>query len=211
MVAAVFCLSLGLLDNALVNANSISFQTARDCNSNAIISCGSLTTVQLISAYNSNSYAQKVYTYFGISSNDIKNLPTTATAGHVDKHGNVYLDGHSSPVATNAITVGRQNTAGSQTLSSSGATFYTRPLSLALTTNSADAFVVMDKARPLMPADNKTKATYVPDELTVLNLDNLHSNAYVRSLKTLYISPDMRINKLLAQMLNDRITAQNQA
>lgn len=67
-----------------------------------------------------------------------------------------------------------------------------------------------DKARPLMPADNKTKAAYVPDELTVLNLDNLHSNAYVRSFKTLYISPDMRINKLLAQMLNDRITALTQ-
>jgi hypothetical protein len=67
-----------------------------------------------------------------------------------------------------------------------------------------------DEARPLMPADNKSKATYVPDELTMLNLDNLHSNAYVRLFRALNISPDMRINKLLAQILNDRITARSQ-
>ena len=143
MVAAVFCLGFAGLDNALANASTISFQTARDCNTNAIISCGSLTTGQLIGAYNSNSYAQKVYAYFGISSSDIKNLATTAAAGHVDKNGNVYLNGRSSAVATNAMTAGRQDTVGSKTLSSSGANFYTRPLGLALTTNSADAFVVM--------------------------------------------------------------------
>jgi hypothetical protein len=145
MVAAVFGLGFVGLDSVIVNAGNISFQTARDCNSNAVISCGSLTTGQLISAYNSSSYAQKVYAYFGISGNDIKNLPTTAAAGHVDKHGNVYLDGRSSPVAANAITAARQYTAGSQAVSSHDANFYTLPLSLALNTNTADAFVVMDK------------------------------------------------------------------
>jgi hypothetical protein len=143
MVAAVFCLGFAGLDNALANASTISFQTARDCNANAIISCGSLTTGQLISAYNANSYAQKVYAYFSISSSDIKNLATTAAAGHVDKNGDVYLDGRSSAVATNAITAGRQNTTGSKAVSSGGTKFYTRPLSTALTTNTADAFVVM--------------------------------------------------------------------
>jgi hypothetical protein len=145
MVAAVFGLGFVGLDSVIVNAGNISFQTARDCNSNAIITCGSLTTGQLISAYNTNSYAQKVYAYFGISGNDIKNLPTTAAAGHVDKHGNVYVDGRSSPVAANAITAARQYTAGSQAVSSKGANFYTLPLNLALATNTADAFVVMDK------------------------------------------------------------------
>ncbi|HUD10355.1 MAG TPA: hypothetical protein VMR28_01635 [Candidatus Saccharimonadales bacterium] len=143
VVSAVFCLSFAGLDNALVNASNISFQTARDCNSNAIISCGSLTTGQLISAYNSNSYAQKVYGSLGINSNDIKNLAPTATAGYVDKNGNVYLNGRPSPVATNAMTAGRQDTVGSKALSSGGVNFYMSPLSLALTTNSVDAFVVM--------------------------------------------------------------------
>jgi hypothetical protein len=129
----------------VVHADNVSFQTARDCNANAIINCGSLNVGQLTSAYNANPYAQKVYSYFGISSSDIKNLPSTARAGHVDKNGNVYLNGRSATVATSAITAGRQNTSGSKAVKSEGVTFYTRPLSAAITTNSADAYVVMSK------------------------------------------------------------------
>ena len=63
-----------------------------------------------------------------------------------------------------------------------------------------------DEPRPLSRLENKVDdPTYVPDESTSLHLDNLHSNAST-VFQTLRVSPDARINILLAQLLNDRIT-----
>jgi hypothetical protein len=62
-----------------------------------------------------------------------------------------------------------------------------------------------DESRPLSRSENKVDdPTYVPDESTVLHLDNLHSNAS-SVINGVRASTDMRINILLAQLLNDRI------
>ena len=64
-----------------------------------------------------------------------------------------------------------------------------------------------DESRPLTPLENKVDdPTYIPDESTVLHLDNLRSNV-VSFSKAIRVSPDTRINTLLAQLLNDRIAA----
>ncbi len=63
------------------------------------------------------------------------------------------------------------------------------------------------ESRPLTRLENKVDdPTYIPDESTTLHLDNLHSNVLSFS-QALRVSPDTRINTLLAQLLNDRITA----
>src|SRR5665213_4533959 len=88
-VVAVLLVCLGLigLDTAYGGASSISFNSTRECDSNAIIKCGALTSDQVVSAYTASSYVQKVYTYFGITKSDIQNLATTFRAGTVTKNG----------------------------------------------------------------------------------------------------------------------------
>lgn len=137
------CLCFVGLDIAQVSASTISFDSARECDSNAIIKCGALSTNQVVSTYTASSYAQKVYTYFGITKNDIQNLSTTARAGTVNKNGNVYINGNSTPVATNATSAGAQNIKGGTKVTTDDVTFYKRPLSAVVTSNSLDAFIVM--------------------------------------------------------------------
>lgn len=61
-----------------------------------------------------------------------------------------------------------------------------------------------EEPRPLRPEENKRDpATYVPNELTSLNLDNLHANA--SRFNRLGTSPNMRVNTMLTQLLNSRI------
>lgn len=143
VAVSLVCLCFVGLGIAQVSASTISFDSARECDSNAIIKCGALSTSQVVSKYKASSYAQKVYAYFGITKNDIQNLSTTARAGTVNKNGNVYINGKSKPVAVNAISAGAQNIKDGTKLTADGVTFYKRPLSAAVTSNSLDAFVVM--------------------------------------------------------------------
>jgi hypothetical protein len=96
-----------------------------------------------MNAYDSSAYVQKVWRSFGISKTDIANLPTTAVAGKVTATGNVYVDGQSRPVATGALTGGRENIKGSTAVTVEGITFYKRPPSVSFQQNSLPAFVSM--------------------------------------------------------------------
>lgn len=139
VIALMMC--LGLVISPTVSAISIGGPS--DCDNNAIINCGAHSTAALKQAYNSSAYVQKVFAYFGISGADMANLASTDVAGRVTKDGKVFVDGQSQAVATNAVTGGRQNIAGSNAVNFQGAVFYARPPSVSFQQASLPAFVSM--------------------------------------------------------------------
>lgn len=136
-----------LLGAAPVSAQNISVGGPSDCDDNAIIRCGAHSTTELMNAYNGNTYVQAVYRDFGIHSSTMQSFADTTMAGRVTKDGNVYVDGQSQPVATGAMTGGRQNMAGSTRVSSGGAVYYRRPPSVSFAQQSLPAFVSMSNGR----------------------------------------------------------------
>ncbi len=152
LAAAVLATALiggNALTPAVAHAANLSFNTVTDCDANAVIRCGTVTTAQLISRYNngdgtnSATSIHNIFSYFGISSSSIQSIGSTAVAGHVTKSGAVYVDGTTAAVATNAVTAGRQNIAGSTAVTFNGTTFYKRTPSVSFQSNSLSAFVVM--------------------------------------------------------------------
>jgi hypothetical protein len=146
-------------------AGAVSVGGPSDCDSNAIIRCGAHSTSALISAYQSSNYVQKVFAFYGISSNDMSNLPSTDKVGRVTKGGDVFIEGQSRPVATNAITGGRQDMPGSTRVNFEGAVFFKRPPSASFQQESLPAFVSMSNGRfqfaVLASCGNAIKATPV--------------------------------------------------
>ncbi|MEO8104757.1 MAG: hypothetical protein ABI602_00270 [Candidatus Saccharibacteria bacterium] len=151
-VATALALTLvggNALTPAVAHAANLSFNTVTDCDANAVIRCGAVTTGQLISRYNngdgSNSATSihNIFSSFGISSSAIQSIGSTAVAGHVTKSGAVFIEGNSVAVASGAVTAGRQNISGSTTVTVNGTTFYKRPPSVSFQSNSLSAFVIM--------------------------------------------------------------------
>ena len=139
---------LSILFMVLAFAASFIFATAasaqssqRDCDANAVLRCGALTTGEVNRKYSSTSDAKTIFLHHGISSADVENMPSTAKRGHVTKDGKVLVNGET--VATNAKTSGRQNMPGSTKVSKNGATFYSRPPSASFQQDKLDALVVM--------------------------------------------------------------------
>lgn len=132
---AVALLGVGII-STVTEAN-----VARDCDANAVMYCGALTTAEVNQKYDANPSTRDIFNYFGISGTEVNNLHTTAVTGTVTKSGNVIVDG--KVVATNAITAGRQNMPGSTQVSHGGTTFYTRPPSVSFVPPSLEAFVVV--------------------------------------------------------------------
>jgi hypothetical protein len=147
---------------------ALSIVSARDCDSNAVINCGALTTKELQDDYDSKG-VPAIYSYFGISSTDIKNINSTAVAGQVHKNGTIVVNG--ATVATGAITAGRENIAGSTKVSSGGITFYKRSPSVSFRVESLSAFVVMKDGQfafaILGACGNPVMATPVPKKTPV--------------------------------------------
>jgi len=133
--------------SAAVGAASISVGGPSDCDNNAIIRCGAHTTSQLTTSYQQSSFAQKVYRDFGIASSDMQQLATTNQVGRVTKSGDVYISGRAKPVASNAMTAGRQNMAGSVGVTSGGITYYKRAPSVSFSQDSLPAFVAMNNGK----------------------------------------------------------------
>lgn len=122
-------------------AGALSISSARDCDSNAVINCGALTTKELQDRY-SRSGVAAIYNHFGISSSDISKVNNTAVAGQVHKDGRITVNG--TAVATGAITAGRENISGSTKVTSGGVTFYKRAPSVSFRPDSLSAFVIME-------------------------------------------------------------------
>lgn len=139
--------------NSNAHAANISFNTPRDCNSNAVMYCGATSLSQLqsqyyhgVAGYSGNggkAYSiQDIYHAFGISPNDISNMSNNAVAGYVTKSGNVYL-ANGKLVATDVMTAGRTDFPGSTKVKYGATTFYERPPRVSFESNSISAYVVM--------------------------------------------------------------------
>ncbi|HET7320790.1 MAG TPA: hypothetical protein VFI84_04395 [Candidatus Saccharimonadales bacterium] len=120
-----------------------------NCDDNAVLYCGALSSDNLIHKYDNGdgkNSAQSIhdiysYTKFGITSTEVHAIGSTAVAGTVTKTGNVIVGG--KVVATNAMTAGRQQLSGGTKTSSGGTTFYVRSPSVSFTQDTLDAYVVM--------------------------------------------------------------------
>ncbi len=168
MVVGAFVGIIGIMITHMVApVSALSLSAPRDCDSNAVISCGALTVSELQQHYGAKSVVA-IYNYFGITSKDIKAMNKTAVAGRVYKNGNVTIG--KTTVATNAITAGRENIAGSKKVTSGGTTFYTRAPSVSFHPDSIAAFIVMEdgqfKFAILGPCSNPVTATAVAKKST---------------------------------------------
>lgn len=146
--ASVFgILIFAILGFGLLNAHQAHAASGVNCDNNAVVFCGTSSVDNLISKFNngdghnSASSIHHIYSWFGISSSDVQSMATSAQVGSVTSSGDVSVDGHL--VATNALTGGRQNIAGSSEQNSQGTIFFTRPPSVSFLSNSLSAFVVM--------------------------------------------------------------------
>lgn len=174
------------------STQAVSFPNSiTNCDNNAVIRCGALSASDVVQAYNSDSYTQKVYQSFNISSSDIQNLPANAVAGTVTKSGNVIVDGKT--VATGAMTAGRANMPGSTQITTQGITLFKRTPSVSFQQDSLDAYVVMSnnqfKFAILPSCGNPISATPVPPpkpqpqpqataQCTSLSLNKLDTRKY---------------------------------
>lgn len=113
-----------------------------DCSANSVIKCGTYTLNELRSAYNGDKTpgTQNIFSWFGITSDTINHA--AVKDGYVTKSGTITVDGQ--VVATDALTAGRQNIAGSTKRVHNGTTFYTRTPSVSFRSNSLSAFVFFD-------------------------------------------------------------------
>jgi hypothetical protein len=127
-----------------MHVNALSISSPRDCDNNAVINCGALTTTELRQRYGNKGVAT-IYNHFGITAKDISAVDNTAVAGLVHKNGNVTVAG--KVVATNAITAGRKDISGSAKVTSDGVVFYKRAPSVSFRPSSLSAFVIMENGK----------------------------------------------------------------
>lgn len=160
---------LGMSTMALQpKAAALSIGGPYDCTANSVMWCGAKDTQAIQNNYNhgdghnSAKTIQEIYDQFGITSSDISSINTTAVAGSVTKYGDVYVD--NQLVATNALTAGRGNEAGSTPVHlKDGFTFYERKPIVSFKKDSLTAYVVMQngqfKFAMLSACGNPIKAT----------------------------------------------------
>ncbi|HVC36021.1 MAG TPA: hypothetical protein VNE40_01055 [Candidatus Dormibacteraeota bacterium] len=151
--------TFAVLTAGFLAINSAQAASPVDCNNNAVIYCGATTISSLINKYdNGDGHNSTVSIHnildsnrtpgqFNITSQDIHNMAkepsgTEVFAGSVTKSGDVFISGKSQPVATDAITAGRQDISGSTKETNNGTTFYVRPPSVSFVTSPLSAFVV---------------------------------------------------------------------
>lgn len=120
---------------------AVSFNGTRNCDGNAVMYCGAMSTSEVTSKFNASATIRDIYSYFGINGQSIASMPADAVAGQVTKSGDVVVNGQ--VVATNALTAGRSYIAGSARAKVGDTVFYTRHPSVSFLNNSLSAFVVM--------------------------------------------------------------------
>lgn len=162
MKRRVYIFTIALIMSSLLlpvlNGTAASAIT-RDCDDNAVVHCGTLTLDELKSNYKGDIKA--VYTYFGISSGMLS-ATTRIKDGYVTKSGEVLIG--DEVVASDAVTVGREDMPGSSAITAGGTTFYQRPPSVSFGSDKLDAFVFVDNngafvAAVIKSCGNPVKAT----------------------------------------------------
>jgi hypothetical protein len=154
-------------------ASALTIAGPSDCDNNAIVNCGVHSTAAVMNAYQGAAYVRGVYAYLGISNGDIADLQASNVSGYVTKSGNVFVDGQSKAVATNAITAGRQDIAGSNKVNSQGAIFFVRPPSVSFQQDSLPAFIAMQNGKfqfaIIASCGNPVKATATQSQNAISN------------------------------------------
>jgi len=144
-VALTLAFIIAVVVSSRVGAQAVTFNSARNCDSNAVINCGAMSVSELQSKYLKDSSIVAIYEYFGVNAQAVKDMSTTAVAGSVTKSGNVVVNG--KVVATNGVTAGRQNQTGSTAVNFRNVTFYKRTPAVSFQQDALDAFVAMNNGR----------------------------------------------------------------
>ena len=138
-VAAVTSVAFATISNATVF-------NGRDCSTNSIIKCGTLTPSELRTKYNASSELKSLYGYFGMTSSMINGKLYDGTVG---RDGNIVVGG--KVVATNAESVGRLKDNGGAghtgtAFTVAGKTYYRGPTSSRFGSEwtAQTAFVMLD-------------------------------------------------------------------
>lgn len=142
-LAVGLAVSASALTAGTANAAAVTFNSTRDCDANAVMYCGAMSTDELQQKYGETANIAVIYNHFGISAADVAAMDDRAVAGAVTKSGTVTVGG--KVVAKDALTVGRQDIAGSTKVTKDGVTFYTRSPQVSFRSDSIDAFVVLNK------------------------------------------------------------------
>lgn len=132
---------------------------ARDCDANAIMHCGAATRSELSRKTTGDITA--IYAHYGIQ----KAHFSTLADGTVYSDGRVVVGGKT--VATNAVSTGRHNMAGSTAVTAGGVRIYERPTSVSFRSASLPAFVKMTNGKfqyaIIKSCGNPTKGKPTPE------------------------------------------------
>lgn len=166
-VAAVtvmaFMISLFIFPLTMISAAS------RDCDSNALIYCGTLTVDELSSklsngtgkSYQSAAELQKLFSYYGIGTSDFGSL----RSGYVTNDNRVVLDGQT--IKTNVYTMGRSYMPGSTKLTQFPYPVYLRHPSVSFRSSQISAFIKLNPDNTMAYAILKSCGNIVPGEVYV--------------------------------------------
>jgi len=124
--------------------NALTLSGPRDCDNNAIIHCGALSTEELQQKFADSEDVQRIFSHFGIRQQHIDRL-NSAVAGQVHSNNTVTVNGQ--VVAEDVMTLGRTKTAGSTAVNYKNGSFYKRSPSDSFASGSLPAFVVMQNGR----------------------------------------------------------------
>ncbi len=158
-------ISLALIASSFASmvplTSPVSATTGAECTDNAVVRCGVYSLASMRTAYKGDVKA--AYNYFGITDGMVSGTTATIKEGQVNRNGNVIVDGN--VIATGAITAGRHDRTGSTQFTAGGSTFYQRPASVGLVSDTTlEAYVMVDKngqflGAVLKPCGNPVKAT----------------------------------------------------
>lgn len=137
---------------------------ARDCDDNAVIKCGTLTTGELNHAlthggsgpYQGANRLRALFAKFGLERSDIGHLKN----GRVTKSGLVYVG--NKVVARNVKSIGRHYMPGSTQVPGISYPLYMRRPAVSFRSNSLDAFVLMNYDGSMAVAVIKSCGNIVP-------------------------------------------------
>lgn len=125
---------------AVVMTSSAQAADSRDCDDNAIIRCGTFSLGELREKYTGD--VPEVFAHYGVSSAEVNGTSGTVKSGYVTKTGDVVVGGE--VVATDAVTVGRQDMSGSTPVTIDGKTYYQRTPSVSFQNDQLEAYVFFD-------------------------------------------------------------------
>jgi hypothetical protein len=123
-------------------AAALDVSSTRDNDANAVIQGGCLTISECQQKFTNDSSVANIFSCFHINTADMNNMTGHAVVGQVTDKNTVIVNGKT--VATNAMTAGRKDYAGSTKSTCGNFPFFMRPPSVSFASSPLTAFVMMD-------------------------------------------------------------------